>query len=109
LGQFDENFSLRAGDEDTGLTGQGQAVEDSGPGEVLQGFVFGPAFDEGAEGVEFGRGEEAFELDVELHAGQLKHMGQEEFDLEPGGRNALLGKIVRRAFEEFEDFQVPLK
>lgn len=104
-GQLDEHFGFGAGDEGLGAAGEGEAEEAGVAEDVLEGFALGAAFDQGAEGIEFGGGEDAFELEVELHPGEVEDVGEEGFDLEAGGGDALAGEVVGGAVDQVEEFQ----
>ena len=51
---------------------------------MLERFAVASAFDEVAEGGEFGFGERAVEVHVELHAAAVEDLGEEVLHVEPG-------------------------
>ena len=70
---------------------------------MLQRFALSAAFDEFAQRVRFRRGEHALEIQIQVHAGQLEQMREQEFRLQARRINALFGEKFRALLNRFED------
>src|ERR1700677_1587889 len=85
------------------IEGQFEAAEGSRPGDILERFALAAPLDEGAQGVQFRRGQDALEIQIELHARHLKEMGQEQLDLQSRRGDALFRQKIGAALNDFQD------
>ena len=102
-GGFGEQFGFRAGNEGVFVHGHFQTPEIGGADDVLERFALAAALDELAEAIGFPGGQRAVEIEVQLHAGKLEEVGEEEFDLEARGFDAFFGEKIGAALDGFKD------
>ncbi len=102
-GEFDERFGFRTWDEGCRADGDFQSEEGRAAGEMLQRFALRTALHERAEGGEFRIGQGAVVIQVELEAGELEHVGQQQLDLEARRVHAVALQELRAALDDFED------
>ncbi len=103
---FGEEFRFGARDEDVTVDGDFQAAKGSGTDEVLERLALAAALDEFAERVQFGLGQLAFEVQVELHARELQDMRKQLLCLQAGRVHTLFGEEIGTFRDDFEDGHV---
>ena len=70
---------------------------------MLEGFAVAAAADEFAQVIDFFGGEDALELEVELHARELEDVRQQQLGLEAGRVNALFRQEFGAALNGFKN------
>ena len=70
---------------------------------MLKWFTLSAALDELAEGVEFRLGQIAFKVQVEFHAWELQHVGEQQLCLQTRRVHALLGEKFGTLRDDFEN------
>jgi hypothetical protein len=105
--EFDEEFGFGPGNEGGRATTKRESGKRGSAGDVLNGFAGGPAPNKGAEVFKLGRGEFAFELEVQTETGQRKGVGNEQFGLKSGRGESVFCEMGSGGFENREQFHAP--
>jgi hypothetical protein len=105
--EFDEELCFGPRDQCGRATTKCESGKRSSAGDVLDGFAGGPAPDKGSKLFEFGRGEFAFELQVEAEAGQGEGVRNEQFGLKAWGGESVFCEMGSGGFENGEQFHAP--
>ena len=82
---------------------QFQAAKRSRADDVLQRFALSPPFDEFSKRVRLRLGQCALEIQVQLHAGHVQQMSEEQFDLQARRVHTLFGEKICAALDDFQD------
>lgn len=98
-----EKFGFGPGDEDVAVDGHFVAAKAGGAGDVLEGFAEAAALDEFTKLAGFAGGENALEVEVQFHAGELQEMGEEQLGLQARGLDAFFGEEIGAFLDGFED------
>ena len=70
---------------------------------MLERFSLATPLDEFAKSIEFGVGEGAVEVQVQLHPRHVEKMRQEQFSLKPRRIDLAFGEEFRAALDDFQD------